>query len=134
MDDSRFRRSRGSAGPAPVRPLRILLVEDHEETLGYLARHLTLGGHSVTTARSASEALAIVREWAPEVLLCDISLPDADGCELLDKIAESRPPLCIAMSGYGASSDLRRSEDAGFHHHLTKPFLPDDLDHLLGQS
>jgi two-component system CheB/CheR fusion protein len=134
MDDSRFRRSRDSEGPAFVRPLRILLVEDHEETLGFLSHHLSLEGHSVTTARSAAEAIAIVRERVPEVLLCDISLPDADGCELLGKIADRRPPLCIAMSGYGASSDLRRSESAGFHHHLTKPFLPDDLDHLLGQS
>jgi len=123
--------------PTPTsgsRHLRILLVEDHEETLASLSLHLTGGGHFVTTARSAAEALTIARGGMPDILLCDITLPDADGCELLARLAENRPPLCIAMSGYGMNADLRRSQRAGFHHHLTKPFLPDDLDALLPRN
>jgi two-component system CheB/CheR fusion protein len=114
-----------------ARPLRILLVEDHEDTLASLSQHLTVGGYSVTIARSAAEALAVAREWTADTLLCDITLPDGDGCDLLGRLAERRPPLCIAMSGYGMPTDLRRSQRAGFHHHLTKPFLPGDLDALL---
>jgi len=127
MDDST---SLPAANSRP-RHRRILLVEDHEETRASLFVHLAGGGHSVTSARSAAEALAIAREWTPDTLLCDLTLPDADGCELLAQLAENRPPLCIAMSGYGMNADLRRTRRAGFHHHLTKPFLPDDLDALL---
>jgi CheY-like chemotaxis protein len=68
------------------------------------------------------------------VLLCDIGLPDADGWELLVALGDSRPPFCIAMTGYGAAADVQRSRNAGFHHHLTKPFLPAHLDALLAKA
>ena len=119
----------GNDGAFPAR--RILLVEDHEDTLAYLRRHLEAGGHSVSVARTLMEARAVARDRAPDILLCDITLPDGDGCTLLADFANPRPALCIAMSGYGMSADRARSRDAGFDHHLTKPFLPDDLDTLL---
>jgi len=115
-----------------ARPLHILLVENHEDTLFYLSRHLEQGGYSVTIARTAGETEAAAGQSKHDVLLCDIGLPDKNGWDLLAGLGESRPPLCIAMSGYGMASDVRRSLEAGFHHHLTKPFLPADLDALLG--
>ena len=127
-----FRRC-GIALPCTVMAsaLRILLVENHEDTLLYLRRHLENNGHSVTAARSAGEAMEAAREQQADVLLCDIGLPDVEGWSLLTALADTRPPLCIAMSGYGMSSDLQRSREAGFHHHLVKPFLPSHLDELL---
>ena len=114
-----------------ARPLQILLVENHEDTLIYLSRHLEHDGHTVILARTASETEAAARETKCDVLLCDIGLPDKDGWSLLAGLGDARPQLCIAMSGYGMPSDLERSREAGFHHHLTKPFLPADLDSLL---
>jgi CheY-like chemotaxis protein len=114
-----------------ARPLQILLIENHSDTLVYLVRHLEHSGHSVTSARTAGEARAIRPDCQPDALICDIGLPDGDGWELLAEFGECRPGLCIAMSGYGMPSDLQRSREAGFHHHLIKPFLPADLDALL---
>jgi len=115
------------------RPRHILLVENHDDTLLFLRRHLEFAGHSVTTARTAAEAQDAARQNPPDVLLCDIGLPDQDGWELLAGLGGSRPGLCIAMSGYAMAEDLRRSREAGFDHHLVKPFLPSDLDSLLGR-
>ncbi len=107
-----------------ARPLHILLVENHEDTLIYLSRHLEGDGHSVTIARTARETTEAAKQRRHDVLLCDIGLPDKDGWDLLADLGDARPPLCIAMSGYGMASDLQRSREAGFHHHLTKPSCP----------
>jgi len=117
-----------------TRPLHILLVENHEDTLHYLHRHLEDEGHSVTAARTAGEARMASVRGTPDVLLCDIGLPDDDGWKLVSGMGNSRPQLCIAMSGRGMASDVRRSLEAGFQHHLVKPFLPADLDALLARD
>jgi CheY-like chemotaxis protein len=113
------------------RPLSILLVENHEDTLAYLCRHLEGSGHSVTVARTSAESEAAAKQSPHDVLLCDIGLPDDNGWNLLSKLGRSRPSFCIAISGYGMAQDVQRSREAGFHHHLTKPFLPSELEALL---
>jgi CheY-like chemotaxis protein len=113
------------------RPLKILMVEDHEDTLLYLTKHLEQLGHQVTIARTAAESEAAARKETHDVLLCDIGLRGKDGWSLLVEMGDARPPLCIAMSGYGMAEDVQRSQQAGFDHHLTKPFLPSDLESLL---
>ncbi|HEY8900476.1 MAG TPA: response regulator [Chthoniobacterales bacterium] len=115
----------------PGRARRILLVEDHEDTLAYLRRYLESNGHAVTIARTAADARLAANVCLPDILLCDITLPDGDGCQLLADLAELRPALCVAMSGHGMKAEVARCRDAGFHRHLTKPFLPDDLDAVL---
>lgn len=117
-----------------LRTLRIAVVENHEDTLVCLQRYLEGGGHQVTPARTAEEAAHELRKRPHDVLLCDIGLPDRDGWELLSSLESARPPFCIAMSGYGLTADLERSRVAGFDHHLTKPFLPADLDDLLARA
>ena len=117
--------------PEMGRNLHILLVENHDDIVQFLSQYLQAGGHTVTVALSAAEALEKVRMSRPDLLLCDIGLPDDDGWNLLGRMGADRPPVCIAMSGYGMTSDIRRSQEAGFHHHLIKPFLPGDLDALL---
>ncbi len=112
---------------------RILVVEDHEDTVLYVSQYLESGGHSVLAARNMNEARESVLRWKPDLLLCDINLPDGDGWNLLDGLGADRPPLCIAMSGRAMNADLRRSKSVGFDHHLVKPFLPDELEALLRQ-
>jgi CheY-like chemotaxis protein len=90
-----------------------------------------MSGHTVTTARTAAETEEAALEASHDVLLCDIGLPDNNGWNLLSSLGDAKPALCIAMTGYGMAADVQRSREAGFHHHLTKPFLPADLDALL---
>lgn len=103
--------------------LRLLVVEDHRDTLNTLERLLLRRGYVVRTASSIAEALEVAREYEFDVLVSDIGLPDGRGTELLQHISTlrgTRPPS-IAMSGFGMEEDLERSRLAGFSEHLTKP-------------
>lgn len=103
--------------------LRLLVVEDHRDTLATLERLLKRRGYVVRTAGSIAESLEVAREYEFDVLVSDIGLPDGHGTELLEQIGGLRGerPLSIAMSGFGTDEDLERSWQAGFSEHLTKP-------------
>ncbi len=108
---------------APPEGLRLLVVEDHPDTLGTLTRLLTRRGYIVRTAASLAESLEVARAYEFDVLISDIGLPDGRGTELLDQFFALhgwRPPA-IAMSGFGMDDDVERSQQAGFSEHLTKP-------------
>jgi len=109
--------------PTPPEGLRLLVVEDHPDTLGTLTRLLTRRGYIVHTAASIAECLEVARGYEFDVLISDIGLPDGRGTELLDQFFTLhgwRPPA-IAMSGFGMDDDVERSQHAGFSEHLTKP-------------
>ena len=112
--------------------LKILLVENHEDTLKYLARYLEIQGHEVSGARDMVSAIKALSSSKFDVLISDIGLPDGDGWQLIRQL-ESKP-FGIAMSGFGTHSDRQKSLAAGYKHHLTKPFLPEDLDALLAEA
>ena len=78
---------------------------------------------------SAIEALSASKF---DILISDIGLPDGDGWQLIRQLKTK--PFGIAMSGFGTHSDREKSLAAGYKHHLTKPFLPDDLDALLASA
>ena len=71
-----------------------------------------------------------------DVLISDIGLPDGSGWELLPQAQarSNRPIFAIAMSGFGLSADHERSRQAGFRHHLLKPFRPDELNGMLQEA
>jgi signal transduction histidine kinase len=103
--------------------VRLLLVEDHHDTLDTLERLFARRGYVVRTAMSIAQALEVARDYEFDVLVSDIGLPDGRGTDLLDQIERlrgERPPA-IAMSGFGMEDDLGRSRAAGFSEHLTKP-------------
>jgi DNA-binding response OmpR family regulator len=112
--------------------LRILLVENHEDTLSYLTRYLEQKGHQVHPARDIATALDLALSLNFDILISDITLPDGDGWRLLHQMDPK--PFGIAMSGFGSHSDKEKSQASGYRHHLTKPFLPDDLDPLLEEA
>ena len=124
----------GTSAPSlatPGRPaLRILLVEDSQETLEFLAIVLRQRGHYVVAADCLAMARAeVVEAEAPfDLLISDIQLPDGDGLELMRELDATRPIPGIAMSGFGAEDDLRLSREAGFLDHLTKPIDLNRLD------
>ena len=117
---------------SPPCHLKILLVENHEDTLKYLARYLEIQGHEVSGVRDMVSAIKALSSSTFDVLISDIGLPDGDGWQLMRQL-ESKP-FGIAMSGFGTHSDRQKSLAAGYKHHLTKPFLPEDLDALLAEA
>jgi PAS domain S-box-containing protein len=109
-------------GPSAVpraRALHILLVEDNADTLRVVARLLRGRGHRVTTAAGVGAALEA--EGRFDLVISDIGLPDGSGLDLLRQLRSRRPVPGIALSGYGMDDDLRKSCEAGFAAHLTKP-------------
>ncbi len=125
-----------SSGPLAIssRRLKILIVEDNLDAARTLGRLLTRYGHEVTMAHTGRAGVEAARERHPEVVLCDLGLPEMDGFEVartLRKDPDTADARLIAVSGYGQDEDRRRSEEAGFDLHLTKPVDPADLQRLL---
>jgi two-component system CheB/CheR fusion protein len=107
-------------------PLRILLVEDHADTAEAMADLLRLMGHEVTvagTVAAALDAAGAAREGAGRIdlVLSDLGLPDGSGQDLMRELSRLYGLRGIALSGYGMEEDVRRSREAGFLRHLTKP-------------
>ena len=130
----------GSHKPAPFpehrRPgtleigLRILVIEDNVDAAETLQDLLEAFGHRVTLAHSGNAGVETARRECPEVVLCDIGLPGLDGygvARALRDDPETEGVRLIAVTGYGQEEDRRRSLDAGFDIHLTKPVDPDQL-------
>ena len=105
---------------AKARCLRVLLVDDDPMTVEILARLLRRLGHVVTTAGNIAEALAAPIE-ALDLVVSDLGLPDGSGLHLMPQIKARRQIPGIALTGFGTEDDVRRSGEAGFAAHLTKP-------------
>jgi two-component system CheB/CheR fusion protein len=112
-------------GPAAEYPLRLLLVEDHADTAEAMADLLRDRGHEVTVARCVTDALARAGASGAtggfDLVVSDLGLPDGSGLELMRELAGLYGLPGIALSGYGTEEDVRRSLEAGFARHLTKP-------------
>jgi two-component system CheB/CheR fusion protein len=105
------------------RPLRLLLVEDHPDTADAMADLLRARGHEVLVAGCVAEALACAaaHQHALDLVISDLGLPDGHGCDLMRELAARYRLPGIALSGFGTDEDVRRSREAGFARHLTKP-------------
>ena len=102
--------------------LRILLAEDNGDTLRILSRLLRSRGHTVAAASGVEDALRAAEADGPfDLVISDIGLADGSGLELMSRLRAARPVPGIALSGYGTEDDLRKSREAGFDTHLTKP-------------
>jgi CheY-like chemotaxis protein len=105
-----------------VRPLRILLVEDHGVTAKMMQMVLTAEGHTVEMAGDVATALQLADEQPFDLLLSDLGLPDGSGHDLIRQLRQHGHNFPgIALSGYGQEDDIQRSYQAGFAAHLTKP-------------
>ncbi len=113
-------------------PLRLLVVDDNPDTVESLAMLLRKYGHDVLSANNGPEALEAAFADDRDVILLDIGLPSIDGYEVARRIrALTDNPVLIAMTGYGQPEDRRKSKEAGFDYHLTKPVDPSRLQELL---
>jgi len=120
--------SAGAAAPvvaatpaAPGKGCQILLVEDHPDTSRALGLLVQGFGYQVRVANTTAAALQLARTTPFTAVVCDIGLPDGSGLDLLRQLQALRPVKAIALSGYGMEEDIRKSLEAGFSAHLTKP-------------
>jgi PAS domain S-box-containing protein len=119
---------------APVRPRRILVVDDNVDAADSLTMLLKLEGHEARAVYGAAAALAAIEAQEPEVVLLDIGMPEMDGYEVARRIRGRnavRSMRLVALTGYGLEADLARSRAAGFDAHLIKPADPEALARLL---
>ncbi len=116
--------------------LRVVVVEDHEDTAASTALMLRLYGHEAHIASDGRTALQVVQAVEPDVVLLDLGLPRVDGWQIAKQIREHsihKRPLLVAVSGYGRKADRLRSQEAGIDLHLVKPVDPDQLRELLAR-
>jgi CheY-like chemotaxis protein len=104
---------------------RILIIEDHRDAAESLQLLLELSGHEVETAFDGPTGLATARRFHPEVVLCDVGLPNGmDGYAVARAFradSDLRDCHLVALTGYGQAEDQRLALEAGFDRHLTKP-------------
>ncbi|SAK70067.1 PAS/PAC sensor hybrid histidine kinase [Caballeronia fortuita] len=126
-----------SAAQAAGSGLRIVVIDDNQDSADSLAMLLQMKGHDVRIAYHGKEGLDVIRHFPPEVVLLDLALPDLDGYAVLRTLRSQRllgGATVIAMTGFGQDSDKERSAQAGFDAHLVKPVDFDVLDRLLEKA
>ncbi len=111
--------------------MRILLVEDHEDTNRSLTNLLRRRGYQVKSANSISSALQCAAEQRFDLLVSDIGLPDGTGIDLMARLNTEHSMVGIALSGFGMEEDIRRSHAVGFRQHLVKPVDLNKLDAVI---
>ncbi|MEY2541303.1 MAG: hypothetical protein QOI22_905 [Verrucomicrobiota bacterium] len=113
------------------RSLHLLLVDDHADTLQVFSRLLIKCGHDVATSDTAEGALKLLESRRFDVLISDIGLVDGNGYDLMREAKRRQSIKGVALSGFGTEEDIRRSAEAGFDYHLTKPVDFQNLRSLL---
>jgi HAMP domain-containing protein/signal transduction histidine kinase/CheY-like chemotaxis protein len=114
--------------------MRILLVEDHEDTNKSLTKLLRRRGYHVQSAASVHSALDLAAREEFDVLISDLGLPDGSGIDVMQQLSPDRPLFGIALTGFGMEEDILKSREAGFKHHLVKPIDLTKLDQLIQES
>jgi PAS domain S-box-containing protein len=113
--------------------LRLLLIEDHEDTARVLEKVLQGMGHEVETCSMVTTACQKLRERKFDVILSDIGLPDGSGIDFIKAAREICQTPAVALTGYGMAEDIDRCLQAGFEEHLTKPIDIDRLQKTLAR-
>ncbi|MBD1806011.1 response regulator [Microcoleus sp. FACHB-SPT15] len=112
--------------------VRVLVVDDEVDTLELLVFMLKEYGAQVRGVTEASEALLLISEWQPDLLLSDIGMPNVDGYRLIQQIRELESKLgrqipAIALTAYAGETDHQQILASGFQKHVTKPVEPAKL-------
>jgi two-component system CheB/CheR fusion protein len=114
--------------------LRLLIVEDDADARDMLRMLLETYGYRVATVSDGLSAVRAIETEQPDVAFVDIGLPELDGYGVARRIRKTeatKETYLVALTGYGQPADRRKSRDAGFDNHLTKPVKMDDLLEIL---
>lgn len=116
---------------------RVLVVEDNPDGLETLIALLEMLGHEVAGAADGGQALRVAAEFSPDVILLDLGLPVMDGFDVARRLRQEerfRTVFIAALTGWGAEGDRKRTAEAGFDAHLTKPVELPALEAVLARS
>ncbi len=129
--------SGGAARPAAAckdASRRVLVVDDNEDAAGTLAQLVEMFGHTAEVAYDGPSAIAKARAHPPDVIFCDIGLPEMSGYDVVRMLRGEealRRTQIFAVSGYAQPEDRKRAVDAGFDGHIAKPSDPAEIERLL---
>ena len=115
---------------------RVLVVDDNLDAADTLEMLITTHGHEVRSAYDGEEAVEVARTFLPDVVLLDIGLPKLHGLEAGKRIRAARGSdvTLIAITGWGQDEDRRRTQQAGFDYHLTKPVDGEAIVRLIDEA
>ncbi|MDV2991579.1 MAG: Sensor histidine kinase RcsC [Chroococcidiopsis sp. SAG 2025] len=131
--DGEDKKDKEDKGDLPLQGIRILVVDDDADARDFLHFALTLEEAEVKVARSAKEALEILNQFQPNVIVSDIGMPEEDGYSLLRQVRSQtaarggEPIFAIALTAFARESDRQSAIAAGFQRHLAKPVVVAEL-------
>jgi DNA-binding response OmpR family regulator len=117
-----------------ARSRRVLVIEDDATAARTMELFLSRKGHTVEVAHSGRGGVEAARRFKPEVILCDIGLPEFDGYQVAQCLRQEpafKAVYIIGVSGYGHERDKVRAWQAGFNAYLVKPVNMSELETLL---
>lgn len=122
--------------PPLLAGLNVLVVDDDDDSRFYVTTVLEADGANVIAVASAAAALELLMKQQPEVLVCDIAMPDEDGYTLIRKVRSLKPDQggeipAVALTAYADSEDRIRAIEAGFQTHVAKPVDPTELVEII---
>ncbi|PSM45741.1 hybrid sensor histidine kinase/response regulator, partial [Chroococcidiopsis sp. CCALA 051] len=131
--DGEDKKDKEDKGDLPLQGIRILVVDDDADAREFLHFALTLEEAEVKVARSAKEALEVLKQFQPNVIVSDIGMPEEDGYSLLRQVRSqtaargAEPIPAIALTAFARESDRQSAIAAGFQRHLAKPVVVAEL-------
>ncbi|MGH9944105.1 MAG: PAS domain S-box protein [Pyrinomonadaceae bacterium] len=125
-----------AAGPLPLAGLRLLVVDDDEDTLRMLEYVFRKFGAEVAAASSTTVAFELLKRTRPQALVCDLGMPEEDGYSFIRRVrsiedAELRDVPAVALTAYAGAEERARAAHAGFQQHVPKPVDPAELVSLI---
>jgi len=122
-------------GTPSLDAVRVLIVDDHEDTVDFLGAALVKYGADVKVAMSVHEALGVLTQHRPHVLVSDLSMPGEDGFSLMHRIrtqaTNGHRLTAIALTAHARAQDREQALAAGFHMYLAKPIEPARLGYVI---
>ena len=125
---------RGKIDSVPNTSLKVLVIEDNDDLAGIMCKLINSIGHKTMVVYNGTQGIIKAREIKPDVIICDIGLPDISGHEVAKAIRKDsvlQDTFLIALSGYAQPEDMEYSKQAGFDLHLAKPVSISVLQQVL---
>ena len=117
-----------SALPGKIQIENILIVDDEKDLCLLLGDALSSRGYQVRLAHTRKEAMLSVKEQAPDMVFCDLKLPDGDGLKILSKIRAISPRTVVSMiTAYGSEEARDKAKKLGAYSFIDKPFIEEDI-------
>jgi CheY-like chemotaxis protein len=116
--------------------MRVLVVDDNRDAADSMRMLLEASGQEARCVYDGPSALEITESFHPEVILLDIGMPSMDGYQVVRELRARKlapAPTIAALTGWGQDSDKKKTQEAGFDHHFTKPVAADELMAFLDQ-